>query len=254
MPGGAAGPPRGAERRGLPGRRRRSAERSRARGRRRDYDGTAARGAGPRAGGLFGDPCWVARTTKEDGQTVTAKYKRVAAGIALPKLDQPQGAAVVLAEFYQMKLPPGFAALAARVGLWPELERGLGELRRGLSVETFVGEDEASLETLRCVPGLRWSRGDMPIAFVPAPENALEKIAEQRVDQLIHDRRLHLEAVQATLDPVSELAFRAVQYVVLWLLAVPASYGRGLRSIKSPRFSSTPEGEAPRPPFRRDEE
>lgn len=209
-------------------------------------------------GGLFSDACWKATTTKEDGQTITVRYKRVAAGVALPKPEESRGATVVLAELYDTKRPPVFTALAGRVGLWPELEHGLGELRRGLQVETFVCAEPqvAAVENLRLVPGLRWARGDMPIAFHQAPEKALEEIARQRVDRLIHERRLHLEPVQATLDQLPEAAARAVQSLVVWLLEYPASYGRGLRSIKPPGsgFASAPEGPTPRPPFRRDEE
>lgn len=207
-------------------------------------------------GGLFSDECWIARFEK-DGQPVSVRYKRVVAGVAIPQPEQPQGAAVVLAEIYRAKqgAPPVFTALAGRVGRWTELRQGLGELRRVFWIQTFVTEpDEAAVEDLGRVPGLRYASEQLPSAVLPAPAHALRESAWQLVNQLMDEGRLTLGPVKATLNQAPEPAARALQCVVTWLLERPATYKAGLR-VKGPSYSwSRPERETQPPPFRRDEE
>lgn len=209
-----------------------------------------------RRGGLFMDDCCIAKFEK-DGQPVSVRYKRIVAGVAIPQPDQPQGAAVVLAELYKAKpgVPPAFTALAARVGRWTELRQGLGELRRLFWIQTFVTEpDEAAVEDLGRVPGLRYASEQLPSAVLPAPAHALRESAWQLVNQLMDEGRLTLGPVKATLNQAPEPAARALQCVVTWLLEHPATYKAGLK-IKGPSYSwSRPEREIQPAPFDRGEE
>lgn len=173
--------------------------------------------------GLPVDPRWKG---ERGGKEVL--FKRVVAGVALPKPDQPQGAVVVLAERYAQEGPPTFEALGARVGLWPDLEPRLRALRRALKVEIFVvaPDDDQAMEALRRVPGLREAAGSVPHAVLPAPAHAAGELGRQRVNRLLGEGRLILKPVQAVLDAAAEPAAEALQYVVGYLLARKARYGR----------------------------
>lgn len=184
-------------------------------------------------------------------------YRRVAAGVALPKPDQPQGAIVVLGERYSPEGPPTFEALGAKVGPWMDVERGLRALRRLLKVGTFVTEpDELAVDALRHVPDLREASGQVPCAILPTPAPAITEIGRQQVDRLAHEKRLILKPVQAVLDQAAEPAALALQCVVAWLLKYRAHYGgrddlraanrRRARSYSGP---SNPNEPTPVPPM-----
>lgn len=205
-----------------------------------------------RGGGLFGDDCWKG---EQEGKLVRL-YKRVTMGVALPQPEERLGVALVVAEAYQTKPLQTFTVLGARAAGWMELQGGLAELRRLFMPAVVVTEPgEEAVEALRAAPGLRVAADLLPVSILAAEKHALGEISKDRVNALLDERRLTLEATRATLDQVHEPAARALQCVVIWLLERPASYGRGLRSIKPPSYSwSRPEGEIPRRPFRRDDE
>lgn len=174
-------------------------------------------------GGPLKDRAW--RWERGGGETVF--FKRVAAGVAPPKPDQPQGAVVVLGERYAQEGPPTFEALAAKTGLWMDVERGLRAFRRALKPSFFVTEpDEEAVDALRHVPDLREAcSGRVPCAVIAAPPDAIGEIARQRVDKLVREGRLVLKPVQAVLDQAAEPAALALQCVVSWLTKYPARYG-----------------------------
>lgn len=208
-------------------------------------------------GGLFGDTCWMG---EQDGKLVRV-YKRVVAGVAVPRPEQPQGCVVVVGEIYNPKAqpsfkapvaPPVFTAISARVGAWEDLELGLGEFRRRFMVGEFVSEpEEEAAEELRRVRNLQWASELVSSVVVPAPAHALGERARQRVDALHLQGRLLVGPVQAILEQVSEPAGRALQCLVIYLLEHPATYKAGLR-IKSPSYGWSHPGGEPSGPFDRE--
>lgn len=152
-------------------------------------------------------------------------YRRVAAGVALPKPDQPAGAVIVLGERYAEEGPPVFEALGAKVGLWMDIEKALRAFRRLFKVQTFVVEpDELAADVLRHTD-LRDAVGGIGCAILQAPAPAITEIGRQQVDRLAHEKRLTLAPVKATLDAAAEPAALALQCAVGWLMKYPARYG-----------------------------
>lgn len=153
-------------------------------------------------------------------------FKRVVAGVSIPKPDQPAGAVIVLGERYAEEGPPVFEALGAKTGEWMHIEKALRALRRALKVGVFVSEpDEEALDALRRVPDLRDAcSGRVPCAILAAPPDAVGEIGRQRVDRLGHEKRLFLGPVKAVLDQAAEPAALALQCVAAWALKQKAHY------------------------------
>jgi hypothetical protein len=175
-------------------------------------------------GGPKQDECW--KGTDADGKELL--YVRVVAGTALPKPEQPQGCVIVIGETYRAKAPAEFTALAARVGLWRELDRSFGELRKQLKFDTIIIEPgeayEEALENLNNCPGLSWASSEISVSILEAPKAALGEIGRQKVDAIGRENRLVLGKVRAVLEAVPEQSAVALQCVMNWLLDNKAPY------------------------------
>lgn len=101
-------------------------------------------------------------------------------------------------------------------------------------------------EVLRTAPGLQWAADLLSLSILATEKHALGEISNDGVNALLDEGGLTLGGARATLDQVHEPAARALQGVVILLLGHPASYGLGLRSIKSPSYSWTRQGGRPR--------
>lgn len=199
--------------------------------------------------------CW---RRKEGEKEFT--YTRVICGVAVPtSLEEPKGAAVVLAEAPDPEGGAGaLEALEGRVASWGDLERHLVAFRRMMRVETFIVEDE-SVDLLRRIRGLR-EAASLPLQVVPPAPAVAPEIMRQQANELLRQRRLDLSRVEAALGEAPEPAARAISVAVAWLVSHPvrlrsqderdemrATNRRRARSYSGQLFG--PEEHAPAPPM-----
>src|SRR5262249_16180387 len=164
------------------------------------------------------------------------KFIRLLTGVVLPIHGREKGLAIVLGENYRPSAPMDLIALAAKAGPWKVIEDSLVKYRRDLKFDHIVTDSEESRHLIRRIPGL--SYGQIPKLICTAPKTAVTEAGRQRVDSLVDQGRLHLDAIKHVLDVEGELGLRALAAVVAWGSEHPAFY----RKASSKQPEGTPLG------------
>jgi len=168
--------------------------------------------------------------------SVDRKFIRVITSVILPISGRQRGVVIVMAESYRPGTPMDLIALAAKAGPWKVIEDSLVKYRRDLKFDHIVTDSEESRHLIRRIPGL--SYGQIPMLICTAPKTAFTEAGRQRVDSLVDQGRLHLDAIKHVLDVEGELGLRALAAVVAWGSEHPAFY----RKASSKQPEGTPLG------------
>lgn len=122
--------------------------------------------------------------------TMSRKFIRVIAGLAIPVFDRVNGACVIVAENYRPGGPPSWVVLAAACGAWHDVENSVAQFRQDLKFNIVVVDSEEHRKIVWNMKGAKWGLGEIPLLVYPAPKYAATEVGRSYTDELIRESRL----------------------------------------------------------------